>query len=156
MKFSLECRSFLLIFAFSLGQVGELAETTSLLRMHSHKVIEGSNPSLSATWHLFHFHFFDFFANKPPQPPTYRKLTFTFLIFHTKHLQKLLVFIGKFIGKVKNFRIICITRTRIYLSYSLLEKGIFLRKTLAMSYPTMFYNNFVFKTSSILATYKYR
>lgn len=49
MKFSLECRSFLLIFAFSLGRVGELAETTSLLRMHSRKVIEGSNPSLSAT-----------------------------------------------------------------------------------------------------------
>ncbi len=31
------------------GQVGELAETTSLLRMRSCKVTEGSNPSLSAT-----------------------------------------------------------------------------------------------------------
>lgn len=32
-----------------LGQMGELAETTSLLRMRSRKITEGSNPSLSAT-----------------------------------------------------------------------------------------------------------
>ena len=30
------------------GPVGELAETTSLLRMRSRKITEGSNPSLSA------------------------------------------------------------------------------------------------------------
>lgn len=34
---------------FHFGQMGELAETTSLLRMRSRKVTEGSNPSLSAT-----------------------------------------------------------------------------------------------------------
>ena len=30
------------------GQLGELAETTSLLRMRTRKGTEGSNPSLSA------------------------------------------------------------------------------------------------------------
>ena len=34
------------------GQLGELAETTSLLRMRTRKGTEGSNPSLSATSYL--------------------------------------------------------------------------------------------------------
>lgn len=33
---------------YKCGPVGELAETTSLLRTRSRKVTEGSNPSLSA------------------------------------------------------------------------------------------------------------
>lgn len=44
-SFLYNCDSFIL----SLGPVGELAETTSLLRTRSRKVTEGSNPSLSAT-----------------------------------------------------------------------------------------------------------
>lgn len=48
-----------MFFLSAKGQVGELAETTSLLRMRSRKITEGSNPSLSATlvykptWLLF-------------------------------------------------------------------------------------------------------
>ncbi len=44
----------------SAGPVGELAETTSLLRTRSRKVTEGSNPSLSAIL-LCIFFFHDFF-----------------------------------------------------------------------------------------------
>ena len=43
----------------SAGPVGELAETTSLLRTRSRKVTEGSNPSLSAIL-LCIFFFHDF------------------------------------------------------------------------------------------------
>ena len=39
-----------------LGQMGELAETTSLLRMRSRKITESSNLSLSATFHLSLFY----------------------------------------------------------------------------------------------------
>lgn len=53
MFFGLKSRS------LSAGPVGELAETTSLLRTRSRKVTEGSNPSLSAIL-LCIFFFHDF------------------------------------------------------------------------------------------------
>lgn len=39
-----------------LGQMGELAETTSLLRMRSRKITESSNLSLSATYFKSYIH----------------------------------------------------------------------------------------------------
>ena len=105
----------------------------------------------------FTFTFLIFLQINPPHPPTYRKPTFHFFDFSYKTLAKTFSFYWEVYWKGEIYSDACAhIYARVQYLLFLLEKGIFFEKILVMPYYTMFYNNFVFKTSSILATYKYR